>query len=78
MSEEDEWENRREEILTYIETNGPNYPQDDDRALSEALYTMNEMSLWPDDLRIDSEVAIMVWKVVDMVAQHGWPSNYRM
>ncbi len=47
--------------------------------LSEALYTMSELSLWPDDVDSVSEAqALACWRLVETLRHEQLPEELKM
>jgi len=65
------------ELLNYIKEQP--LPDINQRALSEALYSMSERRQWPDAVdSMSTEHALLVWRVVERVRKDGFPDSLRM
>lgn len=43
-----------------------------------ALYTMNELSLWEDDVEVSLDQAIKCWQLIEYLRTNKWPEEHRM
>lgn len=80
MSDDEErsWEDHKKQMMEFVNGGSPP-PEIPTKMLDNALYTMNELGLWPDDVTVSEEQAIMVWRVVHRIAVTGsFPDELRM
>ena len=72
------WEDHKKQMMEFV-NGGSGLPEIPSKALDDALYTMNELGLWPDDVTVSEEQALMVWRVVQRIAVTGsFPGGLRM
>ncbi len=73
-----DWDEKRDKILEFIEQTPE--PPVDYRALDEALYSMNEMSSWPDDVTVSKEQAMRAYRLIASILSNDnkFPSELRM
>src|SRR5438445_29510 len=73
-----DWDVKREKILEFVEQTPE--PDVNNRALNEALYSMNEMSLWPDDAPMSAVQAIRAYRLISSILQNDnkFPNELRM
>lgn len=66
----------RRQVLRFIEgvMCDPIYP----RSIEDALYAYNELGLWPDDVTVSAEQAIMCWRLVEALRKAKFPEELRM
>jgi len=74
----------REEHREKLKKHFSNTPDDDTYgldigSLQEALHSMNELGLWPDNVDSVSEIQAMLrWRIVEKVKFSGFPDKLRM
>jgi hypothetical protein len=66
------------EKVNYFFDTGVTKPEIDNKMLSEALYTLNELDLWPNDVTVDEEQLFRCWCVVEKLKQKNFPKDLWM
>ena len=69
-----EYEEHQEQTLDFFSMEDPELVG----TLGEALYTMSELSLWPDGVSVSEEQVIMCWKVVEKMRREQFPDGLVM
>ena len=76
-----EYEEHQERVEEYFGINENviiDIPDINTQALYGALYTMAELDLWPDDVTVSLEQALMCWTVVEKIKKDGFPIELGM
>jgi hypothetical protein len=74
-----DWDVKRDKILEFVEQTPE--PHVNSGALSEALYSMSEMGLWPDEVdSVSHDQAIRIYKLVTAIMKNNnkFPDDLRM
>lgn len=69
-----EWEEHKRQVDNFLN----DYEPDLVGNLSEALYTVNELGLWPDDVTVSMKQALFCWNIVEKMRTHEFPDELRM
>lgn len=65
----------REQATSFFEMADPNLVGD----ISEALYTMSELGMWPDSIdSVSVAQAMLCWKVVEKMRREAFPDALKM
>jgi len=46
--------------------------------LNEALYAMDELGLWYDDVEVSAKQAYVCWKIINKIKKDGFPEELGM
>ena len=69
-----DWEEHKQQVEHFFHYYEPVLVGD----LSEALYTVNELGLWPDYVNVSEEQALFCWGIVEKLRTHKFPDDLRM
>lgn len=70
-----EYEERYEAICSIMNNN--NFPKDKQRCLDELLYVASEYGVL-DDLRIDYDLAVKIWNIVEYAKENDLPEGMKL
>jgi hypothetical protein len=77
--EEDSRDEKRSQVQDFLDSAYHTYSDVDRKALAEALYTMNEMGMWDDDIELSSAAFLKAVQLYHALVKHGdFPKNLRM
>lgn len=69
-----EHDEHRQQVQTFFEFDHPKLVGN----LNEAIYTMNELGLWPDDVEVSEEQVLKCWEVVETMRRKRFPVDLCM
>ena len=69
-----DWEEHKRQVDNFFTDYEPDLVGD----LSEALYTVDELGLWPDDGTVSMEQALFCWSIVEKMRTYKFPDELRM
>ena len=69
-----DWEEHKRQVKHFLD----DYEPDLVGNLNEALYSCNELGLWPDDGTVSMEQALFCWSIVEKMRTHNFPDELRM